>query len=84
MPPDRMTPMRVQDTDQQHNRSAKSSVNGTIVLLGNKAGQNTGEQPTSLDGWEQSWVELQYTARNNTRFVEALKYIIVVSKFYID
>lgn len=38
MPPDRMTPVRAQGTDQRHNRSAESSVNGTIVLLGNKAG----------------------------------------------
>lgn len=37
MLPNRMTPVRAQGTGPQHNRSAESSVNGTIVLLGNKA-----------------------------------------------
>lgn len=70
MPPDRMTPVRAQGTDQQHNRSAESSVNGTIVLLGNKAGPEY--RRAASHG-------LQYTAQHNTCFVEVPEYIIVVS-----
>lgn len=50
MPPDRMTP----DTDQHHNRRAESSVNGTIVLLGNKAGpehRRAAHQPALVMGF---------------------------------
>lgn len=36
-PPDTMTPVRAHGTGQQHNRSAESSVSGTIVFLGDKA-----------------------------------------------
>lgn len=37
MPPGTMTPVRAHGANRQHNRSAESSVNGTIVLLANKA-----------------------------------------------
>lgn len=77
MPPDRMNPVRAQDTDQQHNRSAESSVNGTIVLLGNKGGPEYRRET-------ESWVALQYKAQHNTRFVEVPEYIMLLYTFYID
>lgn len=56
--------MREQGTDQQHNRSAESSVNGTIVVLGNKEGP-------------QYWRAASQAAWHNTRFVELSEYITV-------
>lgn len=80
MSPDRMTPVKLQDTDQQHNRNAESSVNGTIVFLRNKAQsehRSTAHQPALVGNRV-----MGYTTRHNTPFVEVPEYIIAVSRFY--
>lgn len=71
MPADSMTPVRAQDTKQQYNRSAESSVNGTIVLAQNKARPEYRSSPPAWSGGKQeSWVAVQFTAQHNTGFVE--------------
>lgn len=79
MSPGKMTPVRLQDTDRQHNRSAESSVKGTIVFLGNKAQseqRSAAHQPALVGNRV-----MDYTAPHNTLFVEVPEYIIAVCRF---